>query len=82
LIEKETNSSPQSSQRTLRKKIKNYLCVLSGLCGEILLGMASDFMEFHTRGSEAGEIEGGKGMEFGIGNAECGKLKQDWRGER
>jgi hypothetical protein len=23
--------------------------VLSGLCGEILLGMASNFMKFHTR---------------------------------
>jgi len=46
-IEKETNNSPRSSQRSLRKKIKNNLCVLSGLCGEILLGMASDFMKFH-----------------------------------
>ena len=26
--------------KTLRKKILNNLCVLSGLCGEILLGMA------------------------------------------
>jgi hypothetical protein len=30
-------------------KIKNNLCVLSDLCGEIPLGMASDFMKFHTR---------------------------------
>jgi hypothetical protein len=36
-IEKETNSSPQSSQRTLRKKILNNLCALRVLCGEILL---------------------------------------------
>jgi hypothetical protein len=35
LIEKETNSSPRSSQRTLRKTIVNNLCVL---CGEILIG--------------------------------------------
>jgi hypothetical protein len=62
LIEKETNSSPQSSQppahrayglrpggRTLRKKTLNNLCVLSGLCGEIPFGMASDFLKFHTR---------------------------------
>jgi hypothetical protein len=47
-IEKETNSSPRRSQRTLRKKIKNNLCVLSELCGEILFGMASNFMKFHT----------------------------------
>ena len=38
LIEKETNSSPQSSLRTLRKKILNNLCALRVLCGEILLG--------------------------------------------
>jgi hypothetical protein len=69
-IEKETNSSPQSSQppaspscrhslragshrdydllpggRTLRKKIKNYLCVLSGLCGEIILENGIGFHE-------------------------------------
>jgi hypothetical protein len=50
LIEKKTNSSPQSSQRTLRKKILNNLCDLRVLCGEIFLGMASDFMKFHTRG--------------------------------
>jgi hypothetical protein len=36
-IEKETNSSPQSSQRTLRKKILNTLCALRVLCGKILL---------------------------------------------
>jgi hypothetical protein len=37
LIEKETNSSPQSLQKTLRKKILNNLCALRVLCGEILL---------------------------------------------
>jgi hypothetical protein len=26
-----------------------FLCALSELCGEILLGMASDFMKFHMR---------------------------------
>jgi hypothetical protein len=44
-IEKETNSSPQSSQRTLRKRIYNYLCVLSGLCGEIFLVNGIGFHE-------------------------------------
>jgi hypothetical protein len=44
-IEKETNSSPQSSQRTLRKRIYNYLCVLSGLCGEIFLDNGIGFHE-------------------------------------
>ena len=38
LIEKETNSSPQSSQRTLRKTIVNNLCDLCVLCSEILIG--------------------------------------------
>ena len=31
-----------------REKKINNLCVLSDLCGEILLGTASDFMWFHT----------------------------------
>jgi hypothetical protein len=44
-IEKETNSSPQSSQRTLRKKIKNNLCDLRVLCGEILLENGIRFYE-------------------------------------
>jgi hypothetical protein len=44
-IEKETNSSPQSSQRTLRKKIKNNLCALRVLCGEILLENGIGFHE-------------------------------------
>jgi D-arabinose 5-phosphate isomerase GutQ len=26
-----------------------FLCALSELCGEILLGMTSDFMKFHRR---------------------------------
>jgi len=37
--------------RTLRKEIKKNLCALSGLCGlcgEILIGKASDFMKFHS----------------------------------
>jgi hypothetical protein len=42
---------PTPGGRTLRKKIYNNLCALSGLCGEILLGMASEFMKFHARGS-------------------------------
>jgi len=29
-----------------RLNIENYLCVLCGFCGEILLGMASDFIKF------------------------------------
>jgi hypothetical protein len=44
-IEKETNSSPQSSQRTLRKKILNNLCALRVLCGEILLENGIGFHE-------------------------------------
>jgi len=45
LIEKETNSSPQSSQRTLRKKILNNLCALRVLYGEILLENGIGFHE-------------------------------------
>jgi len=41
-IEKETNSSPQSSQRTLRKKNLNNLCEL---CGEILIENGIGFHE-------------------------------------
>jgi len=37
LNEKGTNSSPRSSQRTLRKKIVNNLCDLCVLCGEIFI---------------------------------------------
>jgi hypothetical protein len=57
LIEKETNSSPQSSQRTPRKKIKKNLCDLRVLCGEILIGMASNFMKFHTRFQVSGKVD-------------------------
>jgi hypothetical protein len=34
-----------------REKEINNLCVLSDPCGEILLGTASDFMQFHTSGA-------------------------------
>jgi len=44
-IEKETNSSPQSSQRTLRKKFLNNFCALRVLCGEILLENGIGFHE-------------------------------------
>jgi hypothetical protein len=44
-IEKETNSSPQSSQRTLRKKILNNLCALRVLCGKMLLENGIGFHE-------------------------------------
>jgi hypothetical protein len=44
-IEKETNNSPQSSQRTQRKKIFNNLCYLRVLCGEILLENGIGFYE-------------------------------------
>jgi len=50
-IEKETNSSPQSSQRTLRKKIFYNLCALRVLCGEILLENGIGFHEVSYKGS-------------------------------
>jgi len=42
---KKTNRSPQSSQRTLRKKILINLCALRVLCGEMLLGYGIGFHE-------------------------------------
>jgi len=51
-IEKETNSSPQSSQKTLRKIILNNLCALACSAVRYFLEMASDFMKFHTRCQE------------------------------
>jgi hypothetical protein len=39
-------------QRTLRKKIYNNLCVLSGLCGEIFLENGIGFHEVYTRCQE------------------------------
>jgi hypothetical protein len=45
-IEKETNNSPQSSQRALRKKITSAFSAVSAV--RYFLKMASDFMKFHT----------------------------------
>ncbi|CAB1080698.1 hypothetical protein D1AOALGA4SA_8376, partial [Olavius algarvensis Delta 1 endosymbiont] len=45
MIEKETIHSPQSSQRALRKKNYFNLCVLSVLCGEILIENGIRFHE-------------------------------------
>ena len=73
-IEKETNSSPQSSQppahrawglrpggRTLRKKILNYLCALRVLCGEILLENGIGFHEVsYKRFSTATDLKSGQ----------------------
>jgi hypothetical protein len=53
-IEKETNSSPQSSQRTLRKKILNNLCARRVLCGEILLENGIGFHEVSYKVSDQG----------------------------
>jgi hypothetical protein len=53
-IEKETNSSPQSSQRTPRKKILNNLCDLRVLCGEILLENGIGFYKVSYKVSEDG----------------------------
>ncbi len=52
LIEKETNSSPRSSQRTLRKKNLNNLCDLRVLCGEIFLENGIGFHEVSYKMTE------------------------------
>jgi hypothetical protein len=48
-FEKETNNSPQSSQRALSKKLTSAFSAFSAV--RYFLKMASDFMKFHTRGS-------------------------------
>jgi len=57
-FEKETKSSPQSTQRTLRKKILNNLCDLRVLSGEILLENGIRFHEVSY-------------VEYRIPNKEC-----------
>jgi hypothetical protein len=47
------NSSPQSSQRALRKKFFNNLCDLRVLCGEMLLENGIGFLEVPYMGSKA-----------------------------
>jgi hypothetical protein len=46
LIKKETKEFTAEIAENAEKKLNN-LCVLRDFCGEILLGTASDFMQFH-----------------------------------